>query len=337
MEYKNDDSKYKIVQLKKILEKASLPTEGGRQEVLERLKQNKIDLYTPSDSEEDPPEKKEEEKFQWQWYDSFVWMNYDDETSSLLEDAYTDDKDEIVLKHGFFGREGGYKINFKNSTQTKLSTGYARAIRRQKVEDRDSKSSSEDDEEASDNDEQWEWLDDSGWMNYDSTTNDILIKEFASGKSKIILKHGFFGRNKLGFTIDFTQMLQINNSTGYVRNIRKGGSTAVVTPSFTFSPITFDAKPVPPPPAEPTITWEYQKDNTWRQFEPQITRMIEGMYSRGTATVNLHFGEWAKCPSLLDFKEESLTETKSSNCYPIRRNPPMDKPKNTKKKKLPPN
>jgi len=60
--------------------------------------------------------------------------------------------------------------------------------------------------------------------------------------------------------------------------------------------------------------------------------MIEGMYSRGTATVNVHFGE-AKNAGLINFKEESLTETNGSNSYPIRRNPPMDKPKTSKKKK----
>jgi deltex-like protein len=150
-------------------------------------------------------------------------------------------------------------------------------------------------------------------------------------------------------------MIQINNATGYIRNIGRGGkhqqqllpksaqqqslfSFSSVSNLSTYFPASMNQPFVPsihsPHPLKKDkssdVTWEFQRDGNWELFEPQLIKLIEGMYSRGTMSINIHFGEWAKIPCTVSITDQKMKENQSEKTYSIRRNPPI----NTKKHSL---
>lgn len=58
-------------------------------------------------------------------------------------------------------------------------------------------------------------------MLYDVETTKMLEDAFTQQHRSLTLTHGFFSRSPSGHTIDFHQMVQINNSTGYSREIKR--------------------------------------------------------------------------------------------------------------------
>jgi len=364
---------YSLVQLKKVLKKAKLPTEGNREEVIKRIKANHLEISTPSDSEEIvyvPPSPSKTE-IKWQWMDGTHWQDYDNETRDILEKAYSKKETQITLTHGYYGTVGGYTINFVKNTQIKKTSGYKRTIQRLEIElsedeeaedDIDENTNSVEDDEDEDN-ERWQWLDDNGWKDYDSETDDIISKAYEKGQMSVVLKHSMFGKAKKGYTIDFKQLLQTNNSSGYVRNIRKTSKSSKVSvstiPSFpatttpaTLStpmipkwtgltsvplistPITLSQVPLPPQMDDSSskVTWEYQIDGNWKPFDDKLNTMIEGNFKRDTTLITINFGEWAKNPCNLNINEERMKEINSEKIYPVRRHPPIPH----KKQKAPP-
>jgi len=144
----------------------------------------------------------------------------------------------------FFGDSGGYTINFTLMLQIRDSTGNERTIRRipdapplgiEALDDLDY----EDDVSNLQFDDElfppqttnpppppstekpfWEWFNDSIWNPYDPETNDIVEEAYSNKVPTVALTHGFFGDSG-GYTIDFTHMNQIRDSTGYARQIRR--------------------------------------------------------------------------------------------------------------------
>jgi hypothetical protein len=73
---------------------------------------------------------------QWCWLnDDGGFTNYDEETSMILERGYQKSPEKILLlEHGFFGQSpGGYHVDFGTMTQTKVSTGFLRHIKRKEL------------------------------------------------------------------------------------------------------------------------------------------------------------------------------------------------------------
>lgn len=74
----------------------------------------------------------------WAWEGDMkggsMFVDYDEETCGILERAFASGATSIELKHGFFGKQGGYKIDFKEMTQTKISTNFVRAIQRTSID-----------------------------------------------------------------------------------------------------------------------------------------------------------------------------------------------------------
>jgi hypothetical protein len=66
----------------------------------------------------------------------------------------------------------------------------------------------------------WEWFNDSLWNPYDQETNAIIEEGYSNKLPTVPLNHGFFGDSG-GYTIDFTNMNQIRDTTGYTRQIRR--------------------------------------------------------------------------------------------------------------------
>lgn len=68
---------------------------------------------------------------QWEWKDDYKWVTYDERTSGIIEDAHQGNLGSVTLTHGYFANfAGGYVIDFGTMTQTKVSTGYKRTVRR---------------------------------------------------------------------------------------------------------------------------------------------------------------------------------------------------------------
>jgi len=96
------------------------------------------------------------------------------------------------LKHGFFGKGGGYIVDLDDMRQTNKSTGNERKIRRLTgtpvvpvpvpvpVTSKPSLW-------------QWEWKGDNSWHVYDAKTTGMIEVAFQSGKSTLKLTHDTFG------------------------------------------------------------------------------------------------------------------------------------------------
>jgi deltex-like protein len=74
------------------------------------------------------------EVVRWSWEDDsqgiLRFIDYDDETSSIIERAFKSGVTTTNLTHGFFGQQGGYKIDFQDMTQTKTATAFVRTLQR---------------------------------------------------------------------------------------------------------------------------------------------------------------------------------------------------------------
>jgi hypothetical protein len=196
----------------------------------------------------------------WEWQRETGWVRYDAHTTSLIDAAYNSNTQTLRLTHGFFGESGGYTVNFSTMVQVRDSTAYERPIRRipdaaplvksgydlsslAEYDDEDISTLTEYDEELFNPDTTtnntissntaprqppptterkpyWEWFNDSIWNPYDPETNDIIEEAYTNKSPTVSLNHGFF-RDSGGYTIDFTNMNQIRDSTGYARQIRR--------------------------------------------------------------------------------------------------------------------
>jgi hypothetical protein len=38
----------------------------------------------------------------WEWFDKKYWVAYDSATNQILEQAYSEKQDTLILDHGFF-------------------------------------------------------------------------------------------------------------------------------------------------------------------------------------------------------------------------------------------
>ncbi|KAJ4463127.1 putative defective in Cullin neddylation protein 1 [Paratrimastix pyriformis] len=66
----------------------------------------------------------------WEWLDDGGWIEYDAETTRIIETAYAAQQKTVVLNNGFFRAQGGYEIDFRRMTQKKKRTGFDRRVRR---------------------------------------------------------------------------------------------------------------------------------------------------------------------------------------------------------------
>eukprot|EP01126_Amoeba_proteus_P063688 TRINITY_DN8800_c0_g1_i3.p1 TRINITY_DN8800_c0_g1~~TRINITY_DN8800_c0_g1_i3.p1 ORF type:complete len:135 (-),score=30.38 TRINITY_DN8800_c0_g1_i3:219-623(-) len=66
----------------------------------------------------------------------------------------------------------------------------------------------------------WEWSGDGQWVQYDIKTSAIIEDYYNGGQVLVPLNHDFFGRAG-GYCVDLSQMVQINQSTGNQRSIRR--------------------------------------------------------------------------------------------------------------------
>jgi hypothetical protein len=191
----------------------------------------------------------------WEWQQDSGWEKYDAYTSGLIDSAYNSNTLTLHLTHGYFGESGGYTINLTHMVQVRDSSGNERAIRRiphapplgsvatdelAEYEDEGTIGEFEEDLFQPLPDPQlippattslptttntaekavWEWFNDSTWNPYDQDTNNIIEEAYSNKVPTVALSHGFFGDSG-GYTIDFTNMNQIRDTTGYARQIRR--------------------------------------------------------------------------------------------------------------------
>jgi len=65
----------------------------------------------------------------WEWLDKKNWIAYDSATNQILEQAYSEGQETLILDHAFFST-GPYTVNFKQLTQTNERTKFVREMRR---------------------------------------------------------------------------------------------------------------------------------------------------------------------------------------------------------------
>jgi hypothetical protein len=172
----------------------------------------------------------------------------------------------VDLTHSFFGKQGGYTIDFKFVTghmiprfsfharysfsnmnsramsQLKKSTGYTRNVRRAvqvptgpaTTKKRRATTSPPPSTNVT-----WEWENDSnGFTAYDTATSDIIETAYIADPTQTIeLTHSFFGKQG-GYTIDLQAMTQTKKATGYVRQLRRVDPSGTTTGgTFRFSSV----------------------------------------------------------------------------------------------------
>jgi len=141
-------------------------------------------------------------------------------------------------------------------TQTKVSTGYVRSIKRKATTKSRAPSAAPSPATApvpsAPSSVVWQWLDSPGWTAYDAQANAILEQAKASGQTVVALNHGFFGTQG-GYTINLTTMIQTRTSTGFTRKVQRIDLASTNTPAVAPQPVpTITANPLVPLPA-PTL------------------------------------------------------------------------------------
>jgi len=145
----------------------------------------------------------------WEWKDN-KWTLYDDQTSDILERAYKSKQGQCKLTHGFFSRGGGYIVDFSNWTQTRVSTGYARKVRRVS----NSSSSSDGGSPV------WEYKDENGeWIELDSKARLLLDGSLNHGRSNVTLSHADFVNDPQ--LLDFKSLTMTSVKTNKIFELRR--------------------------------------------------------------------------------------------------------------------
>ena len=216
----------------------------------------------------------------WEWMDNKRWTPYDATTAGILETAYQNNPNQaLALSHGFYSKDG-YSVDFQQMKQINNRTKFSRKIRRRIQSQTGSSSSSV---------LRWQWKDDSGYVDYDDTTTNIIEKAYQDqSQTELKLNHGFFGKQG-GYTIDFVTMKQTKDVSSFERKIQR-------------DPPAAPKKPV----LKAAGRWFFQKlDEDWPEFDKIASRLLEANCSRNVPTFILSHGDYAKQkggPWKVDFK-----------------------------------
>lgn len=195
----------------------------GEKKSPSKLKKKKRKTETKSSSEH--IEKKMEttpEEVSWQWRNDrrTGWNPYDSQTNAEIEKAYSQGKSSVVLKNGYFGKTGGYTLNFGAMTQMKNVTGFTRSIRR--VCENPSKDSLD-----SSADPKWEWKYKDKWKEFERRANSLLEGSLSRGQAKAMLSPEIISKEfKGGFEVDFRNLQLCGKLNGESFPIRRVPSLA---------------------------------------------------------------------------------------------------------------
>jgi len=198
------------------------------------------------------------------------WRKYDDATQGLIAAAVAQGKTTLQVSAG----SSTYALDFGACTQTKLSTGFKRQIRKQQQGGSPTsppKAALPPSAQRSASTCVWEWEDDpqgtGKWRKYDDAAQAAINAAASAGKRSIQLGN---------YTISLTSMTQTKSATGFSRSIRKGSTIAV------------------PPPAsslEAASVWSWEDDpqgtGKWRKYDDAAQAAINAAASAGKRSIQL--------------------------------------------------
>jgi hypothetical protein len=186
---------------------------------------------------------------------------------------------------------------------------------------------------------------------YDPTTTTLIDEAYKSNRPILHLNHGFF-RDSGGYTINFTHMLQIRDSTGNERPIRRIPEAPAIaeslddlvdyeddvstlaefdedlfppqtTPTPTPTPTPTTTNPPPPPSSSDKPFWEWFNDSIWNPYDPETNDIIEEAYSNKNSTVALTHGFFGDSGGYtIDFTHMNQNRDSTGYARQIRRTPP---------------
>jgi hypothetical protein len=207
----------------------------------------------------------------------------------------------------------------------------------------------------------WEWQRETGWVKYDAHTTALIDAAYNSNTLTLKLTHGFFGESG-GYTVNFSTMVQVRDSTAYERPIRripeaaplvKSGydlsnlaeyddedistlteydeelfsadtSSNTNTNTNTNTPsITSNAAPKLPATTERKPYWEWFNDSIWNAYDPETNDIIEEAYTNKSPTVSLNHGFFGDSGGYtIDFTNMNQIRDSTGYARQIRRTPP---------------
>jgi hypothetical protein len=201
----------------------------------------------------------------------------------------------------------------------------------------------------------WEWQRETGWVRYDAHTTSLIDAAYNSNTPTLRLTHGFFGESG-GYTVNFSTMVQVRDSTAYERPIRRIPEAAPLvksgydlsslaeyddedistlteydeelfnpdTTTTTNNTISSNTAPrQPPPTTERKPFWEWFNDSIWNPYDPETNDIIEEAYTNKSPTVSLNHGFFGDSGGYtIDFTNMNQIRDSTGYARQIRRTPP---------------
>jgi len=156
----------------------------------------------------------------------------------------------------------------------------------------------------------WEWDDSASdavepkWTSFDNETIPMLEEAYLQGIESLDLSHGFFG-NQGGYLINFHEMTQTKNASGFARQIQRrqdGGEN--------------QAKKVN------TAFWEWDSSGKWIRYDPETNGILNQNYEKKLERFALAHGYFGTTSGYtIDFVQMKQIRDSSSYGRRIRRTP----------------
>ncbi|XP_041455804.1 E3 ubiquitin-protein ligase DTX1-like [Lytechinus variegatus] len=156
---------------------------------------------------EDQNNMDEDDVVVWEWFsDHGRWRAYDPSVVVELEAAYG--RETTLALADVDPALSSYEIDFSAMQQYRTTSGNARPIRRRTLPG----------SSPAGQGVEWQWEDNSGWIQYDLDTSTIVEDAYSKKLHSIDLSRT---RCHLPYIIDFTQMMQIRRTSGFKRKLRR--------------------------------------------------------------------------------------------------------------------
>lgn len=202
------------------------------------------------------------------------------------------------------------------------------------------------DTQASSSSVSWQWESDSGWLAYDKETSAIIETAHSQKLPSVNLTHGFFSTPG-GYTIDFSQMLQLRNSAGTTRKIQRipaigsASTEGAPTPSNPVGDFSlfggdddeelsaYDEQSDSSKATDDDNSytgapyWEWFGDRVWQRYDTETSQMIEDAYSLKQPVLQLTHGFFGASGGYT-INLTTFTQTRENSGYArqIKRKPP---------------
>jgi len=223
----------------------------------------------------------------WLWLDdNNKYSGYSKESNKEIENHFQ----AKVKKFNLSTLQANYEIDFDEFRQTNLDSNKTRRIKRVPLE-------------VLLDFEVWEWENGEGFVSYESSEISTIEKAYES-KQRILS----LAINKYWYTIDLHKMVQINDSTGKSRTIRR------------IPPVSSLPKPpdnsVSVPQASVKTLWECESDNGYVKYPEVFCNNLNAAFNSGN---NTYFYNYEGTPFVIDFTKMVQINQVTQKARPIRK------------------